>query len=121
MHIGQPNPTPHCIDYFGLYILVSRSLIRILDALLTRSSGAKSLLWIAQLCIDQTNRAEKSRQILLMRQIYASAARVLVCLGDMWDVFALADARVLDAESVQFRRMLAAVIEERVFSRVWVY
>lgn len=56
-----------------------------------------------------------------MRQIYASAARVLVCLGDMWDVFALADARVLDAESVQFRRMLAAVIEERVFSRVWVY
>jgi hypothetical protein len=39
-------------------------------------------LWIDALCINQHDKAEKSQQILLMRDIYATAHQVIVWLGD---------------------------------------
>jgi hypothetical protein len=39
-------------------------------------------LWIDALCINQHDIAEKSQQILLMRDIYATAHQVIVWLGD---------------------------------------
>lgn len=39
-------------------------------------------IWIDTLCIDQTNPEERSKQVLLMRQIYAQAEGLLVWLGD---------------------------------------
>lgn len=39
-------------------------------------------LWIDQLCINQENPAERSRQVQLMRQIYQKAKKTVVWLGD---------------------------------------
>lgn len=41
----------------------------------------QQLLWIDQICIDQSNPQERSHQVNMMRNIYASAERVLVCLA----------------------------------------
>jgi hypothetical protein len=38
-------------------------------------------LWIDQLCVDQTNLAERASQILLMRRIYGDAAAVWAFIG----------------------------------------
>jgi hypothetical protein len=40
-----------------------------------------SLLWIDQLCIDQGNMEEKSKQIGIMHEIYKAADRVIIWLG----------------------------------------
>ncbi len=105
----------------GSLIAVSPDLLQILDAILKQSSSVGRLLWIDQLCIDQMNSTERSQQISLVRQIYASAVQVLVCVGDTRHLFEMSDARVLDVESIHSRRLLAAMLELKVFSRAWVY
>lgn len=47
-----------------------------------RSSFAARDLWIDAICIDQNNLTERSSQVLLMRQIYRNAKRILVWIGD---------------------------------------
>jgi Heterokaryon incompatibility protein (HET) len=47
-------------------------------------------LWVDYLCINQSNVAERGRQVLLMRRIYGSSHKVLVWLGDEADDSALA-------------------------------
>jgi hypothetical protein len=39
-------------------------------------------VWIDALCINQTDDGEKSRQVLLMRDIYETATRVIIYLGE---------------------------------------
>jgi hypothetical protein len=51
---------------------------------LQRSYAAR-VLWIDALCIDQENGAERSKQAQLMGQIYATAWRVLIWLGEADD------------------------------------
>jgi hypothetical protein len=52
------------------------------DILVNCSSAfGDRFIWIDSLCIDQSNAAEKSLQVRVMRDIYARAAHVLVCLG----------------------------------------
>lgn len=46
---------------------------------------AARVLWIDALCIDQENGAERSKQAQLMGQIYATAWRVLIWLGEADD------------------------------------
>lgn len=43
------------------------------------------VLWIDQICIDQTNNEEKDEQVLLMSTIYARADEVLIWLGPAGD------------------------------------
>ncbi|KAL4733473.1 heterokaryon incompatibility protein-domain-containing protein [Aspergillus similis] len=45
-------------------------------------SGEPICLWADAVCIDQTNLAERSHQVGMMRQIYASAKRVFIWLGE---------------------------------------
>jgi hypothetical protein len=40
----------------------------------------KDYLWADQICINQSNTDERSHQVGMMRDIYAGAARVLICL-----------------------------------------
>jgi hypothetical protein len=40
----------------------------------------KDYLWADQICINQSNTVERSHQVGMMRDIYAGAARVLICL-----------------------------------------
>jgi hypothetical protein len=39
------------------------------------------LLWADQICINQSNSSERSHQVGLMRDIYASAEQVIICLS----------------------------------------
>ncbi|KAF2420331.1 HET-domain-containing protein [Tothia fuscella] len=39
------------------------------------------MLWVDQICIDQSNPQERSHQVGFMREIYASAEQTLVCLS----------------------------------------
>ncbi|KAE9369166.1 HET-domain-containing protein [Stipitochalara longipes BDJ] len=67
-------------------IALPNGILRITESLFSslmhlRRRGRERLLWIDQLCINQDDDTEKIQQILLMRQIYSSATRVLVWLG----------------------------------------
>jgi hypothetical protein len=42
----------------------------------------EQLLWVDQVCINQSDSRERSHQVALMRAIYAGAERVLVCLNE---------------------------------------
>jgi hypothetical protein len=55
-----------------------------LEAALRRIRDAKEprLIWADAICIDQSDMAERSRQVEIMQQIYTSAKRVIVWLGE---------------------------------------
>lgn len=46
-----------------------------------RFKDREFLLWVDQLCIDQSNISERSQQVDMMRDIYESAERVITCLS----------------------------------------
>ncbi|KAJ9139366.1 hypothetical protein NKR23_g7894 [Pleurostoma richardsiae] len=46
-----------------------------------RREDSSRLLWIDSICINQADKPEKARQLLLMSDIYTSAQRVLAWLG----------------------------------------
>ncbi|KAJ9602679.1 hypothetical protein H2200_012873 [Cladophialophora chaetospira] len=43
--------------------------------------GMKHLVWVDQICINQTDAEEKSHQVMLMKDIYHNSGRVMVWLG----------------------------------------
>jgi hypothetical protein len=98
-----------------------------------------SFRWTDTVCIDQSNKREKSHQVQLMRDIYACASQVLVWLResdkdmDLAITFLLrldADAREAKdgktAESWLFSRNLtdfvpAVPVLEKLFKKLWWY
>ena len=50
-----------------------------------KKPGKTRYLWIDFLCINQQDKAEKDKQIPLMRDIYAGASKVVIYLGDAPD------------------------------------
>ncbi|KAL2135317.1 hypothetical protein VTI74DRAFT_8970 [Chaetomium olivicolor] len=83
---GDPNNTrPILLN--GARFNVFANLAHALD--ITRDFWTKNfpdqptscLIWADQICIDQTNLAERSHQVGFMPSIYSSAARTLVCLS----------------------------------------
>ncbi|KAF1983614.1 hypothetical protein K402DRAFT_297997, partial [Aulographum hederae CBS 113979] len=73
------SSSPIPIHISGHVIQVTRNLHAALQHI--RQESTDRILWIDALCIDQTNNAEKSAQVQMMRNIYHSAARTLVWLG----------------------------------------
>lgn len=61
---------------FNIFASVGAALRRLRDPV------SSSLLWIDQICIDQSNVTEREQQVLLMRSIYASATKTVVWLGE---------------------------------------
>lgn len=47
-----------------------------------RDSFVDRIVWVDAICINQTNKVEKSRQVQSMAKIYAKASRVIVWLGE---------------------------------------
>ncbi|KAJ4302018.1 hypothetical protein N0V88_002151 [Collariella sp. IMI 366227] len=83
---GSPtNTRPILVN--GVPFNVFANLAHALD--ITRDFWAKNfpdqptscLLWADQICINQTNLAERSHQVGFMRSIYSLAAQTLVCLS----------------------------------------
>ena len=103
-----------------------------------KNGKSKRKLWIDAICINQGDDAEKSRQILLMRDIYANASRVLAWIGkpdgltglafDTVKRFAADDGtpngsvthqRIPDTARER-RAAIKLLIERSYFERVWV-
>jgi hypothetical protein len=62
--------------------------INVFNILRRRSSLFKSkLIWIDTICIDQSNDAEKSEQVRMMKEIYHQSDRVYICLGENPDAW----------------------------------
>lgn len=92
----------HCDDigYIPLQQNLSDFLRMHFDTL-ARSSPSLPL-WVDAICINQNNNDEKTSQILLMGDIYATAQHVIVWLGD--------DAKDLDCFNWFHRTVLPAIL-----------
>lgn len=66
-----------CID--GDFFMIPKNLHAALSHL--RAQKFTGMLWVDAICIQQDNDAEKAWQIAQMREIYASAKKVIVWLG----------------------------------------
>ncbi|PGH11902.1 hypothetical protein AJ79_04594 [Helicocarpus griseus UAMH5409] len=47
-----------------------------------RYTNRRRLVWVDAICIDQSNRQERSHQVSLMRDIYRNAQRALIWIGE---------------------------------------
>jgi hypothetical protein len=93
-HTIQDAPPYHAISYVWNYgpqdirtITLSGMRLEIksnVHDILTRCSSffLPRLIWIDSICIDQASDSEKTLQVRTMREIYGTAAHVLVCLGE---------------------------------------
>ncbi|KAK7923652.1 hypothetical protein PG985_007723 [Apiospora marii] len=68
------------IEVAGQRLAITTSLEAILFRL--RQPSEPRTLWIDQLCIDQSNPAEKTSQVQKMRLIYSSCEHALIWLGE---------------------------------------
>ncbi|WAO85582.1 hypothetical protein NCS54_00282800 [Fusarium falciforme] len=68
------------IDCHNGWLPIGRGLFNALRRL--RSRTEKRLLWVDQICIDQQNIQERSKQVQIMRHIYAAAEKALLWTGE---------------------------------------
>ncbi|KAK4665340.1 hypothetical protein QC763_0061400 [Podospora pseudopauciseta] len=87
-YVRGSDATPHSINVISTLPngTITTLSLRITSSLHTallhlRDPDVPITIWIDQLCIDQSNPAEKSAQVSLMGKIYSAASQVLVWLG----------------------------------------
>ncbi len=86
---GSYAVTPHTITYNGCPVSVTENCWEALSHLRKdpdlkdpgRNDDGSIALWIDAICIDQSDEAEKARQIPLMGDIYSKATSVCIWLG----------------------------------------
>ncbi|KIW00151.1 uncharacterized protein PV09_08327 [Verruconis gallopava] len=76
---GKPAPM-YDILLGGRRFSVRRNLLQFLHIFAKRHPH--DYIWIDQVCIDQENVAERNRQVQIMGNIYKTAAKVLIWLGE---------------------------------------
>lgn len=77
------DQTPTQIVYVeGQDALATKNCEAALRRFRPKKENKMRFLWIDSLCIDQKNWAERSRQVILMGEIYSKAEQVLVWLGN---------------------------------------
>ncbi|OHF01725.1 heterokaryon incompatibility protein [Colletotrichum orchidophilum] len=69
----------HSIDVEGAHFRITASLDTALRHI--RRKDESVTLWVDQICINQEDGAEKSKQVVLMTQIYSKADQVIIWLG----------------------------------------
>jgi hypothetical protein len=98
---GQPLDKHVILN--GLQVPVTRSCFDVVHSVSKYLPLEKPILWIDQLCVDQENEGEKSRQVMLMNQIYASASMAVIWLDQL---------RNLSCLSTETPKMLAEAWNE---------
>lgn len=83
---GDPTPV-HDVVVDGYRYRVTASVYEILH--LRQSLWEDRLLWVDYICIDQSNKIEKSEQVRLMREIFHGAMRVIAWLGPAEDAYSV--------------------------------
>ncbi|EGY19013.1 hypothetical protein VD0002_g1954 [Verticillium dahliae] len=104
----------HWIDVAGAALPITASLDTALRHI--RSDKQDVMIWIDQICINQTDAIEKTTQVQIMEKIYSKADQVIVWLGpsadgsdemmDCWQDIGQA-ARDLDIESYYNKEKLS--------------
>ena len=80
----KAHPFYEPFDILSYEIVLNGSVLRIKQNLyeaLLQMRDYSEYLWADAICIDQSNETEKTRQIMLMREIYFQANSVIVWLG----------------------------------------
>jgi hypothetical protein len=77
---GPPEPS-HEISLNGRRFKVRENLWHFLDVASRNPEAYKTLLWVDQICIDQSSNIERGQQVSLMGRIYTQASKVLIWLG----------------------------------------
>ena len=72
------------IELNGVPFAVGRNLWTFLEEM--RSQEQYGMYWIDAICINQSNKYERSHQISIMRRIYRNAESVSIWLGDFYDL-----------------------------------
>ena len=98
-----PDDFTGLIHIRGKPLLVSKTIEALLHHL--SSYTESKVLWIDQICINQTDDAEKGSQVPLMRDIYSNATNTIVWLDDV-------------EEPWKARAMLAGIWHEFVYGTV---
>lgn len=79
---GDPTPVARLFTANNQSLPLSKSADNVLQGLI--SHNLDKYHWIDQVCIDQENVAEKSKQVAMMGNIYSSAYRVIAWLGNAY-------------------------------------
>ena len=117
------------IEINGLDRDVGHNLAQALRHL--RLADKERVLWVDALCINQDDVSERTEQVRLMRDIYRSARRTVVWLGDFASLGRLAMdlirhiaingvARLLEPSSEPARRSLQLILGCSWWQRTWV-
>ncbi|KAL8748196.1 MAG: hypothetical protein Q9190_000015 [Brigantiaea leucoxantha] len=135
-----PKDESASISLNGELIIISKALLLALQHLRLEQRGAASRtkLWVDALCINQLDNEERSRQVLLMRDIYALAIDVRAWIGepdtttalafDTLERFAAEDGTrdgsatcqsLQDTVEVR-RRAIQLFLQRPYFSRMWI-
>ncbi|KAL9110470.1 MAG: hypothetical protein Q9227_005014 [Pyrenula ochraceoflavens] len=132
-YVWGDTADPRRISVNGKPIFVTQNLDLALRRL--RNAHTARTLWIDAICIDQSNNTEKVHQINQMRDIFASASRVLVWLGESEKDIDLAFMvmRTMSSQPPKMRDQikrglfyytlvpgLAKLLKKQWWSRVWV-
>ncbi|KAF7535508.1 hypothetical protein G7054_g5358 [Neopestalotiopsis clavispora] len=86
----------------GLLFGVSANVNDALDAIVPRATQTGRFLWVDQICINQADDADRSRQVGYMKNIYENAAEVYIWLGEPGDNHELA-VKVLQSWQSNFK------------------
>lgn len=124
----ESNVRSETVTMNGDSFLVTKSLHTALLYLRDRQLGR--VLWVDAICINQDDTSEKSRQIPLMRSIYAQADQVVVWLGEGREEGdkALEDIRYLSGQDrnpiksfiTEHRDRCMKLLRRNWFYRIWV-
>lgn len=77
---GHPDDTTS-IEVAGRKVVISRNLESFMRKL--RHPSQTRRLWADQICIDQSDSAEKTTQVQMMREIYSNCRQCLISLGEI--------------------------------------
>ncbi|CAG5140183.1 uncharacterized protein ALTATR162_LOCUS653 [Alternaria atra] len=116
---GDLAPT-HSVLIEGRIHSVPQNLFDFFQAFVAHPWGSSSIqnMWVDQLCINQFDLAERSKQVGMMNKIFRSASKVLVWLG--CDSAMVEAARRLRYDVGDSNDAIATLLRHPYFSRVWV-
>ncbi|KAH7380168.1 heterokaryon incompatibility protein-domain-containing protein [Pyrenochaeta sp. MPI-SDFR-AT-0127] len=105
----------HFVRINGQYALpITRTLANTLPQLISICSTG--FLWIDQICIDQSNKQERSLQVSIMGEIYSCALEVLIWTGGDIDWFPEMKKRLPHSDALDLHHIEALV---QLFCRPW--
>lgn len=82
---GDDGSHGEALQLEGVGVPATKNLIDALRQIRQPTGGETVCLWVDALCINQDDVAERSQQVSMMHEIYSSAERVVIWLGEAGD------------------------------------